>query len=57
LPIKNTSKLTEVLRKRVIKYFVDNGLLDNSFARNLLSWKHYSATHRMWAVPARPWMV
>jgi hypothetical protein len=29
-----------VFRRRVIKYFVDKGLLENSFARNLLSWKH-----------------
>jgi hypothetical protein len=40
LPIKDTSKLTEVFRQRVIKYFVDKGLLESSFARNLLSWKH-----------------
>jgi len=40
LPIKDTSKLTEVFRQRVIKYFVDKGLLDRSFALKLLGWKH-----------------
>lgn len=40
LPIKDTSKLTEVFRQRVIKYFVDKGLLDRSFALKLLVWKH-----------------
>jgi hypothetical protein len=40
IPIKDTSPLTEVFRQRVIKYFVDKGLLESSFARNLLSWKH-----------------
>jgi hypothetical protein len=40
LPIKDTSKLTEVFRQRVIKYFVDKGLLDRSFALKLLAWKH-----------------
>jgi len=34
------SKFTEVFRQRVIKYFVDNGLLDSSFARKLLSRKN-----------------
>ena len=40
LPITDTSKLTEVFRQRVIKYFVYKGLLESSFARKLLSWKH-----------------
>jgi len=40
LPIKDTLKLTEVFRRQVIKYFVDKGLLDQSFARKLLAWKH-----------------
>ncbi len=34
------SKLAEVFRRRVIKYLVDKGLLERSFALNLLSWKH-----------------
>ena len=38
--IKDTVSLTEVFRRRVIKLFVDRGLLDPHFARKLLSWKH-----------------
>jgi len=40
IPIKDTSNLTEVFRRRVIKLFVDKGMLDRGFALNLLSWKH-----------------
>ena len=40
IPIKDTVSLTEVFRRRVIKLFVDRGLLDPHFARKLLSWKH-----------------
>ena len=40
IPIKDTSRLTEVFRRRVIKLFVDKGLLDRSFALKILSWKH-----------------
>jgi len=39
IPIKDTSRLTEVFRRRVIKLFVDKGLLDRSFALKILSWK------------------
>ena len=38
LPIKNTSQLAEVFRRRLIKHLVDKGLLERSFALNLLSW-------------------
>ena len=40
IPIKNTSNLTELFRRRVISYFVNKKLLNEKFARNLLSWKH-----------------
>jgi hypothetical protein len=40
IPIKDTSLLTEVFRRRVLKLFVDRGLLDPHFARKILSWKH-----------------
>ena len=40
MPIKNTSKFAEVFRRRLIKHLVDKGLLERSFALNLLSWKH-----------------
>ena len=37
IPIKDTSSLAEVFRRRVIKLFVDRGLLDRSFALKILS--------------------
>jgi hypothetical protein len=37
IPIKDTARITEVLRRRVIKLFVDRGLLDHSFALKILS--------------------
>jgi len=40
IPIKDTSQLTEVFRKRVIQLFVEKGLLQKSFAQKLLGWKH-----------------
>ena len=40
IPIKNTARITEVFRNRVIKLFVDRGLLDRSFALKILSWQH-----------------
>jgi hypothetical protein len=40
IPIKDTSPLTEVFRRRVLKLFVDRGLLDSHFARKILSWNH-----------------
>jgi hypothetical protein len=38
--IKDTSKLAEVFRRRMIKLFVEKGLLQKSFAMKLISWKH-----------------
>jgi hypothetical protein len=40
IPIKDTSPLTEVFRRRVLKLFVDLDLLDPHFTRKILSWKH-----------------
>jgi hypothetical protein len=40
IPIKDTSPLTEVFRRRILKLFVERGLLDSHFARKILSWKH-----------------
>jgi len=45
IPIKDTAKLTEVFRRRVIKLFVDRGLLCRysaacRFALKILSWQH-----------------
>ncbi len=40
IPIKDTASFTEVFRRRVIKLFIDRGLLDRRFALKILSWKH-----------------
>ena len=40
LPISNTSNMTELFRRKVIKYFEDNKLINSDFAQNLLSWKN-----------------
>jgi len=40
IPIKDTARFTEVFIRRVIKLFVDRGLLDRRFALKILSWKH-----------------
>jgi hypothetical protein len=40
IPIRDTSLLTEVFRRQVLKLFVDRGLLDHRFALKILSWKH-----------------
>ncbi len=40
IPITNLVKMKELLRRLVIKYFVDEKLLSPELAKNLLSWKH-----------------
>jgi hypothetical protein len=40
IPIKDVTSLTRVFRRRVIKLFVDRGLLDRRFALKILYWKH-----------------
>jgi hypothetical protein len=40
LPISNTSNMTELFRRKVIKYFEDNKLINSDFAQNLLSWRN-----------------
>jgi len=40
MPVKDTSLLTEVFRRRVLKLFVNRGLFDPHFARKILAWKH-----------------
>jgi hypothetical protein len=40
IPIKDTSPLIDVFRRRVLRLFVDRGLLDPHFGRKILSWKH-----------------
>ncbi|MBW8003971.1 MAG: transposase [Planctomycetes bacterium] len=40
LPISDTNKMTELFRRLVIKYFQEKNLINERFARNLLSWKN-----------------
>jgi len=53
IPIKDTSKLAEIFRRRVIKLFVEKDLLQKSFAMKLISWKHsgFSVDNSIW-IPA-----
>ena len=40
IPFSGLQSMTEVFRHRVIKLLVEHQLLNEDFARNLLSWKH-----------------
>jgi hypothetical protein len=40
IPFSGLQSMVEVFRRRVIKLLVDRELLNENFARNLLSWKH-----------------
>jgi hypothetical protein len=40
IPIKDTPKLAEVFRRRVIKLFVEKDLLQKIFAMKPISWEH-----------------
>lgn len=40
LPISSTIQMTELFRRKVIKYFKENKLINTDFAKNLLSWKN-----------------
>jgi len=40
IPFSGLQSMVEALRRRVIKLLVDHELLNENFARNLLSWKH-----------------
>ena len=40
LPISSTKQMTELFRRKVIKYFEENKLINTNFAGNLLSWKN-----------------
>ncbi len=40
IPFSGLQSMVEVFRRRVIKFLVARGLLNEGFARNLLSWKH-----------------
>jgi hypothetical protein len=40
LPISSTGRMTELFRRIVIKHFQDKKLINDEFARNLLSWKN-----------------
>ena len=40
IPISNLTSMTEIFRRRVLALLVDRKVLDDQFARNLMSWKH-----------------
>jgi hypothetical protein len=40
LPISSTKGMTELFRRKVIKYYEENKLINSDFAQNLLSWKN-----------------
>ena len=40
IPIHSLDKMTEVFRRRVIRFFLDRELITKAFAANLLSWKN-----------------
>ncbi len=40
IPISNLTSMTEVFRRRVLALLVDRKVLNDLFARNLMSWKH-----------------
>ena len=40
LPVSDTTKMSELFRRLVIKLFLEKKLINESFAQNLLSWKH-----------------
>ena len=40
LPVSNTRQMTELFRRKVIKYFEENKLINTSLAQNILSWKN-----------------
>ena len=40
--------MTDLFRRRLIKLLVDRELLNEDFARNLLSWKHSGFSPDAW---------
>ena len=40
IPFSSLQKMTEYFRRRVIGLFLKNNMINEGFARNLLSWKH-----------------
>jgi hypothetical protein len=40
IPISDLTSMTELFRRRVLALLVDRKVLDDQFARNLMSWKH-----------------
>ena len=40
LPVSDIKNMTELFRRLVIKFFKDKKLINDKFARNLLSWKN-----------------
>jgi hypothetical protein len=49
IPFSGLQSMVEVFRRRVIKLLVERKLLNDDFARNLLSWKHSGFSPDAWA--------
>jgi hypothetical protein len=49
IPFSGLQSMVEVFRRRVITLLVDRQLLNEDFARNLLSWKHSGFSPDAWA--------
>ena len=49
IPFSGLESMVEVFRRRVIRLLVDRKLLNENFARNLLSWKHSGFSPDAWA--------
>ncbi len=52
IPFSGLQSMTELFRRRVIKLLVGRELLNEDFARNILSWKHsgFSIDYANWNV-------
>jgi hypothetical protein len=48
IPFSRLQSMVEVFRHRVIKLLVQRELLNDDFARNLLSWKHSGFSQDAW---------
>ncbi len=49
IPFSRLQSMTELFRRRAIKLLVGRELLNEDFARNLLSWKHSGFSPDAWA--------
>ena len=48
LPFSGLEKMTEYFRRTVLRFFTDKKLLNEHFARNMLSWRHSGFSQDAW---------